>query len=385
MKEIFGQLVDCVPHGESGESLVVQCAYDFDEKDEQVHNNLYFKEKDRILLHQSKFWNSEKRWLMAVHLQHGNVGYIPRDYLASEYFDDVPELQEWWLQIGKQKGTDLLCVDGLADGTFMIVDQTGKGYTLLVRFGQPTLSESEYVDFEDVPNVKEYPITISDKTVSIVDGQFFPNLSACMAFHIKYQGSLCCPLTKPYPQERPTHLFSGPEIDKALIVSLRPIHRSKTSVLDTYSGQTRTEENITAFILKKPKGLQWGIDANDFIEGAEILKSLSHKRVLSILGVSTMSLPVVMIAESAQWNLKSCLITHRQCKWKLEKLIDFATQIAEGMIYLGEEGLAHGDLRAENVMVKCDFSIKIAGFFYSRDIRNPMNETNKRKVRTTMK
>ena len=69
-------------------------------------------------------------------------------------------------------------------------------------------------------------------------------------------------------------------------------------------------------------------------------------------------------------NLKAYLNHHNRMGWNLtpSKIIDIAVQVANGMIYLGEQDYIHCDLTAENILVGEHSIIKIANFRLARHL-----------------
>ena len=94
------------------------------------------------------------------------------------------------------------------------------------------------------------------------------------------------------------------------------------------------------------------IPQETFLKEANILKKLRHDNIIHLHGVCTKEYPFYIVTELMEnGNLKEYLITKRGSHLTPSELIDIAVQVANGMIYLGEQDYIHCDLRAENILV----------------------------------
>jgi serine/threonine protein kinase len=70
----------------------------------------------------------------------------------------------------------------------------------------------------------------------------------------------------------------------------------------------------------------------------------------------------------ANGSLLQCLRDDRLKQFlDFNKLIDIASQVAEGMCYVEEQGYIHRDLAARNVLVDKNYMVKIGDFGLARD------------------
>nr|CDS18101.1 tyrosine protein kinase Blk [Echinococcus granulosus] len=109
------------------------------------------------------------------------------------------------------------------------------------------------------------------------------------------------------------------------------------------------------------------ISENDqaFRAEAEVMHKLSHQRILRFLGFccDTPDKRVLIITEfMANGALLDYLRTPEGHRLEYRQLISIIDQIVKGMVYLEKVGVVHRDLRAANVLVDEDGSVKIADF-----------------------
>lgn len=98
--------------------------------------------------------------------------------------------------------------------------------------------------------------------------------------------------------------------------------------------------------------------------------------VVKLLGVVTNGQPTLVIMElMANGDLKKYLRSHRPdgCDDsnpppKLERILQMAIEIADGMAYLATKKFVHRDLAARNCMVAEDLTVKVGDFGMTRDI-----------------
>lgn len=110
----------------------------------------------------------------------------------------------------------------------------------------------------------------------------------------------------------------------------------------------------------------------EFLDEIRIMGTMSHARVVALLGVCR-SEPTILIQELvANGNLKTFLETARAASSASRavvgaaRLLQFAMDIAEGLAYIASLDIVHRDVAARNVLVTCDHRCKIADFGLAR-------------------
>ena len=97
------------------------------------------------------------------------------------------------------------------------------------------------------------------------------------------------------------------------------------------------------------------------IRVAELMKSLKHPHILSVLGVCSVQDSVWICTEvMVNGNLKN-FIKREQKALSVHELVQFSAQCASGMLYLEERDIVHGNLTSQQVLVGDDLKCKITG------------------------
>lgn len=125
----------------------------------------------------------------------------------------------------------------------------------------------------------------------------------------------------------------------------------------------QTERNLLpprSFLIYYHVSLRRGFDAH---------------HVVKLLGVVTRGQPTLVIMElMVNGDLKRYLRSHRPCENmsnappKLDRILQMAIEIADGMAYLSTKKFVHRDLAARNCMVAEDLTVKVGDFGMTRDI-----------------
>ena len=110
------------------------------------------------------------------------------------------------------------------------------------------------------------------------------------------------------------------------------------------------------------------------------LRSFCHRgfdahHVVKLLGVVTRGQPTLVIMElMVNGDLKRYLRSHRPCENitntppNLDRILQMAIEIADGMAYLSTKKFVHRDLAARNCMVAEDLTVKVGDFGMTRDV-----------------
>jgi fyn-related kinase len=110
-------------------------------------------------------------------------------------------------------------------------------------------------------------------------------------------------------------------------------------------------------------------DVSQFLEEAQVMKTLIHHKLVQLYGVCTVDEPICIVTELMKNGaLLDYLKTAKGKQLSIEILIDMGAQVAEGMAFLESKNYIHRDLAARNVLVGEDNVVKIADFVLARAI-----------------
>ncbi|KAM7442955.1 hypothetical protein ABFA07_008214 [Porites harrisoni] len=127
-----------------------------------------------------------------------------------------------------------------------------------------------------------------------------------------------------------------------------------------------------------------GICRKNLLSELKVMKELSpHKHVVQLLACITKSEPLCVITEFAPYgDLLGFLRKKRgfsdgyynieylpQRNLTSKKLMQFASEIADGMAFLSSEKIVHRDLAARNILLGENLTCKVTDFGMARDIR----------------
>ncbi|XP_034171540.2 insulin-like receptor-like isoform X1 [Osmia lignaria lignaria] len=117
-------------------------------------------------------------------------------------------------------------------------------------------------------------------------------------------------------------------------------------------------------------------ERSEFLNEASVMKGFDAHHVVKLLGVVTRGQPTLVIMElMVNGDLKTYLRRHRPgaCEEtnvppRLDRILQMAIEIADGMAYLSTKKFVHRDLAARNCMVAEDLTVKVGDFGMTRDI-----------------
>ncbi|KAI4299389.1 hypothetical protein L6164_032855 [Bauhinia variegata] len=102
---------------------------------------------------------------------------------------------------------------------------------------------------------------------------------------------------------------------------------------------------------------------NQFIREVTLLSRLHHQNVIKFVAACRKPPVYCIITEYlSEGSLRAYLHKLERKTISMEKLIEFALDIARGMEYIHSQGVIHRDLKPENVLINEDSHLKIADF-----------------------
>lgn len=326
-------------------NLVVRALYDFDKRQE---DDLEFKKGDRLCVINKTDYGD---WWLARHLQSGQTGYIPSNYVVED--DDRPETQDWWFSIDRREADKQLMLPGNPRGTFLIRNsQDHKSYALSVR---------DFIEVTREVTIKHYRIHRSpDIGVFIARRAPFTNLLLLVEHYQETDDGLCCRLTKACPKDPEPIPFKDLEVSKSEIVLSKKLGQGQFG--EVWAGKWNRTVDVAVKTLKAGS-----MSTTAFLDEAKIMHKLRHRKLVLLMGVCTQEEPIYIITElMSHGALLEYLREDGGRAIKMPILIDMAAQIADGMQYLEHEKYIHRDVRAANILVGDYNVVKVADFGLAR-------------------
>ena len=112
------------------------------------------------------------------------------------------------------------------------------------------------------------------------------------------------------------------------------------------------------------------VSVEKFLREAELMKHLSHDKLIKLYGVCTKEEPIYIVMELATNGILLTYLRGGGRSLKQPQLIAMCGHIAAGMAYLESQNCVHGDLAARNVLVTDKLVCKVANFRLAASIRD---------------
>lgn len=298
---------------------------------------------------------SNADWWFARHLVSKKEGYIPSNYVVED--SDAPEAQFWWFSIDRREANKQLMNPTNLSGTFLIRTSTDHtSYALSVRVLEPVSAEFM---------IKHYKIKRHDDSVFITQRLKFESLVKLVEYYRENMDGLCCKLLYPCPKELESVPFKSLEVNRTELTLQNKLGAGQFG--EVFKAQYRK----TFVAVKTLKEGSMTVEA--FLDEAKIMHKLRHRKLVQLMGVCTEMEPVYIITEFMENGaLLEYLRSEDGRTLTIVKLIDMAAQIADGMAYLESQDppFVHRDLRAANILVGTNNSVKVADFGLARIIED---------------
>ncbi|KAM9719601.1 tyrosine-protein kinase Lyn [Menidia menidia] len=292
-------------------------------------------------------------WWKAKSLTSGKEGFIPSNYVAEA---DTMETEEWFFKdITRKDAERQLLSPANKPGSYLIREsETSKGsYSLSIRD----------VDAQGVDSVKHYRIRNLEKGGFYISPKIsFTDIGSMLKHYHRKADGLCRKLERPSEKPKAQKPWDKDawEVPKEAIKMVRKLGAGQFG--EVWMAFYNSSTTVAVKTLKPGT-----MTVQAFMEEANIMKTLQHKRLVRLYAVVTKTEPIYIITEYMEnGSLLDFLKSEKGCKLLLPKLIDFSAQIAEGMAYLERKNYIHRDLRAANVLVSESLLCKIADFGLAR-------------------
>uniref|UniRef100_G3X8M0 Tyrosine-protein kinase n=1 Tax=Meleagris gallopavo TaxID=9103 RepID=G3X8M0_MELGA len=306
-------------------------------------------EKLRVLEESGEWWKAQS-------LTTGQEGLIPHNFVAMV---NSLEPEPWFFKnLSRKDAERQLLASGNTHGSFLIREsETSKGsYSLSVRdFDQ---NQGETVKHYKIRNMDNGGYYISPRVT-------FSSLHELVEYYSSSSDGLCTRLGKPCRTQKPQKPWWQDEWEVPR-ESLKLVEKLGAGQfgevwMGYYNGHTKVA-------IKNLK--QGSMSPSAFLAEANLMKNLQHPRLVRLYAVVTKE-PIYIITEYMEkGSLVDFLKTSEGIKLSINKLLDMAAQIAEGMAFIEAKNYIHRDLRAANILVSEALCCKIADFGLARLIED---------------
>ena len=224
---------------------------------------------------------------------------------------------------GKKPGEYSLSLRNMEEVNHFKINRRKKGFYL-----EPNIT------FKTIPEL-----------VAHYNGQVFP---------IKLKS--ICLLEPPDADNLPIESSDAWEMRKKFIYLIRRINIGTFS--EVWEGRWNKDDTMLAVKMLKPGAMSVYM----FLKEAELLKELSHPRVIQLCAVCTQEEPIYIITELMKHGSLLEYLRGDGRSLELPQLINMGAQVAAGMAYLEEKNCIHQNLAAKNILVGENLTCKVAGF-----------------------
>lgn len=311
-------------------------------------DDLAFVKKDRIEI----LDDSTGDWYYAKNVRTKETGFVPSNYLTEE--SNAIATQEWWFSGDRRDADKELMMKGNVIGTFLFRSSTDKKchVALSVRDFNSTTSEV---------TIRHYKIQKDQHNeVFISANKKFASLFEMVAHYTRNSDGLCTKLTKACPKEPVVIPFRELEVNRNEIELTTELGQGQFGKV--WKGKWNRKVEVAVKTMKKGT-----MSMEDFINEAKTMHTLRHHRLVQLMGVCTLSEPILIITElMANGSLIDYLRNDEGRTLKFSNFIEMATDVSEGMVFLEKKEVVHRDVRAANILIGANLSCKVADFGLAR-------------------
>uniref|UniRef100_A0A4X1W0F6 Tyrosine-protein kinase n=1 Tax=Sus scrofa TaxID=9823 RepID=A0A4X1W0F6_PIG len=295
-------------------------------------------------------------WWKAQSLTTGLEGFIPFNFVAKA---NSLEPEPWFFKnLSRKDAERQLLAPGNTHGSFLIreSESTAGSFSLSVRdFDQ---NQGEVVKHYKIRNLDKGGFYISPRIT-------FPGLHELVHHYTNSSDGLCTRLNRPCQTQKPQKPWWEDEWEVPR-ETLKLVERLGAGQFgEVWMGYYNGHTKVAVKSLK-----QGSMSPDAFLAEANLMKQLQHQRLVRLYAVVTQE-PIYIITEYMEnGSLVDFLKTSTGIKLTINKLLDMAAQIAEGMAFIEDRNYIHRDLRAANILVSDTLSCKIADFGLARLIED---------------
>ncbi|NXJ16801.1 LCK kinase, partial [Odontophorus gujanensis] len=333
-------------------------------------------EKLRVLEENGEWWKAQS-------LTTGQEGLIPYNFVAMV---NSLEPEPWFFKnLSRKDAERQLLASGNTHGSFLIREsETSKGTTSSPNGSSCTAKCAQGPHQPRTPPPGSYSLSVRDfdqnqgetvkhyKIRNMDNGGYyisprvtFSSLHELVEYYTRSSDGLCTRLGKPCRTQKPQKPWWQDEWEVPR-ESLKLVEKLGAGQfgevwMGFYNGHTKVA-------IKNLK--QGSMSPSAFLAEANLMKNLQHPRLVRLYAVVTKE-PIYIITEYMEkGSLVDFLKTSEGIKLSVNKLLDMAAQIAEGMAFIEAKNYIHRDLRAANILVSESLCCKIADFGLARLIED---------------
>ncbi|KAL3315846.1 hypothetical protein Ciccas_005516, partial [Cichlidogyrus casuarinus] len=296
-------------------------------------------------------------WWLAVHSKSKQQGYIPSNYFVKD--DGSPQSLDAWYNISRREADKKLIAVGLERGAYILRPSSApQNFALSIRTDEmKSNGQKNWV-------VKHYKIRRADNGAYFInDARPFHTVQDLLEFYKTKPDGLCCVLTVPCPRRyKPPADFRQFEVNRQCIRKVRDLGKGSFGSVFLATWNNSIEVAVKTHLPST--------DISKFIDEARTMHKLNHPRIVRLLGICTQpeNEPIFIITElMSKGALNTFLRSEDGRKLRLDDLLDMMAQVCDGMAYLEARDVLHRDLRAANILVDEDNSVKVSDFGLARD------------------
>ncbi|PAA88007.1 hypothetical protein BOX15_Mlig015889g2, partial [Macrostomum lignano] len=320
-----------------------------------------------------------ENWCQVRHYDSGDTGYVPKHLLKTADKRQAASL-DCWFEIDRLESERLLRMPGLENGTYLLRPHYSRQADQLLQPHLPSYSLSVRCDTFDSNGtrgfvIRHYRILPMENGAGfyVSPQRTFATLPDLLAHYQQDSDDRQMVLARPCPRKYiPPPNFRDFEINRAHIEiseligsgSFGTVHLAKFGPCLQVAVKKMAAESTTA--------------TDDFIKEAKIMHSLSHPKIVQLIGVCTREEPYYIVTEyMPMGSLYHNLVKDREKRAiRTRDMMGYLHQVADGMKYLEERKYIHSDLRTANILMYNEFLVKVADFGLARLVESEYYRKN---------